>query len=59
MPGQMGQPGGGMMPMGGQPGGMGMMMDPAAMQEHMKRMEAHLASMEALLRQLVELQQKK
>jgi len=67
MPGQMGQPGGGMppgpsaKPMPGptsQPVS-GMTMDPAMMQEHMKRMEEHAANMEALLRQLVELQQKK
>jgi len=42
----------------GQPGGMGMMMNPAMMQEHMQRMEVHMANMETLLRQLVELQQK-
>ncbi len=62
MPCMQGQPGmmcPGMMPMGGQPGGMGMMMNPAMMQEHMQRMEAHMANMEDLLRQLVELQQKK
>ena len=68
MPGQMGQPGGGMppgpgakpipAPTTGQPVS-GMTMDPAMMQEHMKRMEEHAANMEALLRQLVELQQKK
>ena len=67
MPGQMGQPGGGMPPGPGakpMPGPTGqpvsgMTMDPAMMQEHMKRMEEHAANMEALLRQLVELQQKK
>ena len=66
MPGPMGQTEGGMPPGGakpmpgptGQPAS-GMMMDPAMMQEHMKRMETHAANMEALLRQLVELQQKK
>jgi hypothetical protein len=58
MPRPTGQTGGGIMPMGGQPGGMGMMMNPAMMQEHMQRMEAHMANMETLLRQLVELQQK-
>lgn len=60
MPMMQGQPGmmrPGMMPMG-QPGGMGTMMNPAMMQEHMQRIEAHLANMETLLRQLVELQQK-
>jgi hypothetical protein len=62
MPMMQGRPGmmrPGMMPMGGQPGGMGMMMNPAMMQEHMQRMEAHMANIETLLRQLVELQQKK
>jgi hypothetical protein len=62
MPCMQGQPGmmrPGMMPMGGQPCGMGMMMNPAMMQEHMQRMEAHMANIETLLRQLVELQQKK
>lgn len=60
VPGPMGQPGGGMMMPGqmGQPGS-GMTMNPAMMQDHMKRMEEHAANMEALLRQLVELQQKK
>ena len=66
MPGPMGQTEGGMPPGGakpmpgptGQPAS-GMTMDPAMMQEHMKRMEEHAANMEALLRQLVELQQKK
>ena len=67
MSGPMGQPGGGMPPgpgakpvpgPTGQPAS-GMMMDPAMMQEHMKRMETHAANMEALLRQLVDLQQKK
>jgi hypothetical protein len=67
VPGQMGQPGGSMPPgpdaraMPGPTGQRvsGMTMDPAMMQEHMKRMEEHAANMEALLRQLVELQQKK
>lgn len=67
MPGPMGQPGGGMPPAPGakpMPGptgqpASGMTMDPAMMQEHMKRMEGHAANMEALLRQLVDLQQKK
>jgi hypothetical protein len=62
MPCRQGQPGmmrPGMMPMGGQPGGMGMTMNPSMMQEHMQRMEAHMANMETLLQQLVELQQKK
>ena len=67
MPGPMGQaeggmpPGPGAKPMPGPTGQpvSGMTMDPAMMQEHMKRMEAHAANMEALLRQLVELQQKK
>jgi hypothetical protein len=36
---------------------MGMMMNPAMMQEQMQRVEAHLANIEALLRQLVELQE--
>jgi hypothetical protein len=60
MPCMQGQPGmmrPGMMPMGGQPGGMGMTMSPAMMQERMQRVEAHLANIEALLRQLVELQE--
>jgi hypothetical protein len=67
MQGQSGavQPGGmpcmqrypGMMPMGGQPRGMGMRMNPAMMQAHMQRMEQHMANIETLLRQLVELQQ--
>jgi hypothetical protein len=60
MPCMQGQPGmmrPGMMPMGGQPCGMGMMMNPAMMQEQMQRVEAHLANIEALLRQLVELQE--
>ena len=67
MPGQLGQPGSGMPPGPGakpMPGPTGqpvsgMTLDPAMMQEHMKRMEEHAANMEALLRQLVELQQKK
>ena len=67
MPGPMGQPGSGMPPGPGakpMPGPTGqpvsgMTMNPAMMQEHMKRMEEHAANMEALLRQLVELQQKK
>ncbi len=65
MPMMQGQPGmvqsGGMPCMQGQTGMMrpGMMMSPAMMQEHMQRMEAHRANMETLLRQLVELQQKK
>ena len=59
MQGQPGMMRPGMMPMGGQPGGMGTMMNPAMMQEHLLRMEAHLANMETLLRQLVDLQQKK
>jgi hypothetical protein len=64
MPMMQGQPGvaqaGGMPCMQGQPGMMrpGMMMNPAMMQEHMQRMEAHMATMETLLRQLVELQQR-
>ena len=67
MPGPMGRPGGGMPPGPGAkplpgPTGQpvsGMPMNPAMMQEHMKRMEEHAANIEALLRQLVELQQKK
>jgi len=59
-PSAAGPPGGGMMVPGptGQPVS-GMTIDPAMVQEHMKRMEEHTANMEALLRQLVELQQKK
>jgi hypothetical protein len=54
-------PGPGAKPMPGPTGQpvSGKTMDPAMMQEHMKRMEEHAAKMEALLRQLVELQQKK
>jgi hypothetical protein len=54
---------GGMMP--GQPGGMGMMMSPEMMQrqemmqKHMATMEGHLANIEALLRELVELDKAK
>ena len=59
MQGQPGMMRPGMMPMGAQPGGIGMMMNPALMEEHMMRMETHMANIEALLRQLVELQQKK
>jgi hypothetical protein len=47
---------GGMMP--GPGGGMGMM-NPEMMQQHMKTMETHMANMEALLRELVELQKTK
>ena len=36
-----------------------MMMTPALMQAHMQRMETHMATMESLLRQLVELQDQK
>ncbi|RUM94548.1 MAG: hypothetical protein DSZ28_02620 [Thiothrix sp.] len=51
MPGMMGQPG--QMPM------MQMMQQKQAMmQEHMKKTEGHLANIEALLKQLVELQKK-
>lgn len=63
MPMQGGQPGMGMMP-GMMQGGKGMgMMNPEHMQkmmamkqEHMQKMEQHMANMEALLKELVELQ---
>ena len=50
---------GGMRCMQGQPGmrRQGMMMNPAMMQARMQRMEEHMANIESLLRQLVELQQ--
>jgi hypothetical protein len=54
---------GGTMP--GQPGGMGMMMSPEMMQsremmqQHWATMERHLANIEALLRELVELDKAK
>jgi hypothetical protein len=44
----------GMMPMGG-PGSRGGMMGPEMMQQHMSKMEGHMANIEALLRELVEL----
>lgn len=56
MMGQGGMMKGGMMP--GPGGGMGMM-NPEMMQRHMKTMETHMANMEALLRELVELQKTK
>lgn len=56
MMGQGGMMKGGMMP--GPGGGMGMM-NPEMMQQHMKTMETHMANMEALLRELVELQKTK
>jgi len=65
MPGMMGQQG--QMPMknrmmNGQGRGMPMMQmmqqKQAMMQEHMKKTEGHLANIEALLKQLVELQKK-
>jgi hypothetical protein len=56
MMGQGGMMKGGMMP--GPGAGMGMM-NPEMMQQHMKTMETHMANMEALLRELVELQKTK
>lgn len=53
MMGQGGMMKGGMMP--GPGGGMGMM-NPEMMQQHIKTMESHMANIEALLRELVELQ---
>ncbi len=44
---------GGIMP--GRPGGMGMMMGPEMMQQHMAKVEGHMANIQALLRELVEL----
>jgi type IV secretory pathway protease TraF len=50
---------GGMPMMQGQQGGMPMMQQRhTMMQEHMKTMETHMANIEALLKQLVELQKK-
>ena len=61
MPMMQGQPGG-MPMMQGQQGGMPMMQmmqeRHAMMQAHMTKMETHMANIEALLRQLVELQKK-
>ena len=61
MPMMQGQPGG-MPMMQGQPGGMPMMQmmqeRHAMMQAHMTKMETHMANIEALLQQLVELQKK-
>lgn len=56
MMGQGGMMKGGMMP---GPGGGMAMMNPEMMQQHMKTMETHMANMEALLRELVELQKTK
>lgn len=56
MMGQGGMMKGGMMP--GPGGGMGMM-NPEMMQQHMKTMETHMANIEALLRELVEIQKTK
>jgi hypothetical protein len=48
---------GGMMP--GRPGGMGIMMSPEMMQQHMVKMESHMANIEALLCEPVELSKAK
>ena len=61
MPMMQGQPGG-MPMMQGQPGGMPMMQmmqeRHAMMQAHMTKMETHMANIEALLQQLVEMQKR-